>query len=461
MRGSDSSSLRSSKKQKVKSQAPAVALMDLPEAIRFKIFNYSTEDELMKLTRVSKLFSKIILSYNSNDDDEDDMNNGTRNFKITIFKKEFIPVITISPKIVDCVGNSIGKKFGKKYHKGKIASYNQQTQLYKVKYDDGDEEEMDDDDMVKYRLPKKQIIWRGHRCLASTHEVLRHIRKKVFLMNNSNNNNINNTETEAETETTYSKLSQDCRRMVVKHIDCFDAVTGATLYNSMTLMRNLMRNLQHVVEINGCKCTQHTFLHGIVSLDLSLKSPTVGVLSSLPRALSRILPKLQEINLSNTDIEIDVLKLVSKKCPHLETIIWNNNKVGDDPQRLYNEFYMSGGWARGVNNLKNIYMDNCDFLWTDFLQTNLNDMSNLNNHQEIFMFHVCCEALERVSIRNAKTYCDGRYRTYNDIPVAIPQNALIKFVLNAPPSLRWFRSDLTQENMTMLRLRRPGIELLN
>ena len=42
----------------------------------------------------------------------------------------------------------------------------------------------------------------------------------------------------------------------------------------------------------------------------------------------------------------------------------------------------------------------------------------------------------------------------------IPQNALIKSVLDAPP-LRWFRSDLTQENMDMLRLKRPDVEVLN
>jgi hypothetical protein len=38
---------------------------------------------------------------------------------------------------------------------------------------------------------------------------------------------------------------------------------------------------------------------------------------------------------------------------------------------------------------------------------------------------------------------------------------LIKFVPNAPMSLRWFRSDLTHANMNVLRLERPGIELFN
>ena len=70
------------------------------------------------------------------------------------------------------------------------------------------------------------------------------------------------------------------------------------------------------------------------------------------------------------------------------------------------------------------------------------------------MFHKCCKAIERVSIRNAR-------QSYEYTHSKISQNKLIKFVRNAPPTLRWFRSDLTLNNMTMLRLERPGIELLN
>ena len=45
--------------------------------------------------------------------------------------------------------------------------------------------------------------------------------------------------------------------------------------------------------------------------------------------------------------------------------------------------------------------------------------------------------------------------------MVIPQNALIKFVRNAPSSLRWFRSDLSQENIAMLKKERLGIAFLN
>ena len=94
------------------------------------------------------------------------------------------------------------------------------------------------------------------------------------------------------------------------------------------------------------------------------------------------------------------------------------------------------------------------------------EIMDLNNHHEIFMFHYCCKALERVSIRNMKwNFTFGHdFNDDDDIEdqkLIFVQNILIKFVRNAPPSLHWFRSDLTQDNMTMLRMERPGIELLN
>ena len=84
----------------------------------------------------------------------------------------------------------------------------------------------------------------------------------------------------------------------------------------------------------------------------------------------------------------------------------------------------------------------------------MEELSDLEGHDEVFLFRFC-KSIERLSIRNA-TYYSGSKRTRN-----IPQNALIKFVRKAPASLRWFRSDLTEENIVMLQKERPEIELLN
>ena len=113
-----------------------------------------------------------------------------------------------------------------------------------------------------------------------------------------------------------------------------------------------------------------------------------------------------------------------------------------------------------ATNLKEIYMDNSVFA-VDYVDKRhrLSDLEN-NEHSNIFLFHkllsTCSKPLERVSIRNAKWYVYGIRDT-----TVIPQNALIKFVRKAPMSLRWFRSDLTEENRTMLRSERPGIELVD
>ncbi|OEU18131.1 hypothetical protein FRACYDRAFT_268865 [Fragilariopsis cylindrus CCMP1102] len=109
---------------------------------------------------------------------------------------------------------------------------------------------------------------------------------------------------------------------------------------------------------------------------------------------------------------------------------------------------------RTAKNLKVIMMDDSEFYNQDEREFEVEEISDLENHRDTpnpnpFLFDCCSTALERVSIRNAKSSGE-----------VFPQNLLIKFVRNVP-TLRWFRSDLTEENMNMLRLERPDIEFLN
>jgi hypothetical protein len=108
------------------------------------------------------------------------------------------------------------------------------------------------------------------------------------------------------------------------------------------------------------------------------------------------------------------------------------------------DFEFDGSDMRFSHNLKEIIWDDLVFC------------RNPLNEQEIFYFYG--EALERVSIRNAKWYHRDDEGNHLNL---LPQDSLIKFVRNFPPSMRWFRSDFTLDNMTMLRLERPEIELLN
>jgi hypothetical protein len=193
----------------------------------------------------------------------------------------------------------------------------------------------------------------------------------------------------------------------------------------------------------------------ILSLDMSSLIPTRINKLSLLYALSDILQNLCEINLSNigdvdgVDSVGDNMYYFSMRCPHLEKVTWNNNS----------DFYSNGYNMKFHKNLKEIIMDDSVFLLCVLQKEN---MSNLDNHRDEFILHRCSKVLERVSIRNAKWYTSIRNNTRkNNINEVIPQSLLIKFVRNGPTSLRWFRSDLTQDNMTMLRLERPEIESLN
>jgi hypothetical protein len=157
---------------------------------------------------------------------------------------------------------------------------------------------------------------------------------------------------------------------------------------------------------------------------------------------------VQEINLSNiifpphaTDgILLYLCSLSIKK------ITWNHSK---------DNVHLAGFQLHAAKcSLKEIIMDDTDFLVRNCYQFNL--ISDLIGHTKDYIFHDCI-SLERLSINNAK--CSSVHPSLSQ-RVDVPQNALIKFVRNAPTTLNWFRSDLTQENINMLKKERPDIEFL-
>ena len=188
----------------------------------------------------------------------------------------------------------------------------------------------------------------------------------------------------------------------------------------------------------------------IVSLDMSLSMPNLWVTDSFPYALIHILPNLREIDISYNIPDNHSIMDVFFECSKFEKVTWNNIKI-----KSY--IAMDGTIMESSDNLKEVIMDDSEFSCR--LPESVT-MSDLENHRDTFIFHCCSTALERVSIRNAKWVTKNHYHRRSD-RIVVPQNALIKFVRNAPTSLRWFRSDLTIENMNMLRLERPTIELLN
>jgi len=200
------------------------------------------------------------------------------------------------------------------------------------------------------------------------------------------------------------------------------------------------------------KITDKVRMGGILSLQISLASKrqlvylqvhSFKIGDSLLRAISFILPNLREIDFFNTNFNPNtVLSKFSTNCPRLEKVKWNTNH--------FFCIHPSGIGMRSLQNLKEINMDDCRFYFY-YGDNEYEEMNDLNNHPDSFLFHNCCNVLERVSIRKAKT----------DLGKIFPQNMLIKFVQNAPPTLKWFRSDLTKDNMDALKRERPNIELLN
>ena len=192
-------------------------------------------------------------------------------------------------------------------------------------------------------------------------------------------------------------------------------------------------------------------MNGITSL-LDLSSNPIQPFSSyIIDILLIILPKLRYVNFSNRCVTTyPILGQFLDNCPPLEIVTSNNSG---------SHTYLSGLAMKTSNNLKEIHMDNSNFiiLW------NKDRFANLNKHQDVFIFHECCKALEHVSIRymNWNFSLGHNFNNDEDRKLILIQNILIKFVRNAPPTLHWFRSDLTLDNMTMLRMERPGIELLN
>ena len=265
-------------------------------------------------------------------------------------------------------------------------------------------------------IPINPIIWgspsdhntddsdRGDRFLQNMHAHLQDERKKNILHNHH-------------------------YRVKIEQVDEF----GVTIpFNVFVLNTNTHAFLRTVNE-NTAK------MHSITELDVSLPTPT-GLVENCPQAfvfqLLTMFPNLRKINVTN--ILFFSMDLVAEYCPHLETIIWDHTE---------NDGHLDadGKCFATFHNLKEITLDNCCFYFYSQLRA-MADMTNNN----VFLFHKCIPnnpMLARVSMKNATDYIKNK---------TLPQHVLMKFVRNVP-SLTYFRSDLTPENIAILQLERPGM----
>ena len=199
-------------------------------------------------------------------------------------------------------------------------------------------------------------------------------------------------------------------------------------------------------------------LQGVVALDMSLPVRSSCHNNDLIyRCFSLILPNLRELDLSNTchyGHGSEKLRRFFDNCSCLEKLTWTNINW------LFGIATCGVNWMNCTSNLKELYMDDSVFFdsGNELMDGRMSDLED-EEHAGIFWFYECTsKVLERVSIKNAK-YVAREQNSFDELP--IPQTALIKYVRNAPTSLRWFRSDLSDENIKMLQNERPDIEFTN
>jgi hypothetical protein len=195
-------------------------------------------------------------------------------------------------------------------------------------------------------------------------------------------------------------------------------------------------------------------LRDVTALDLSGTEDQLPSTQSLEckwvKALLFIMPNIREIDFSNGPFQRVVYKLlpeVGKRCKCLERITWNGQH--DSTMLVACHFF------RTLQNLKELYIDNA--IWIGSGRQQESPESFYAEADCILMG--CNSKLERVSLKNAQDRTSiydriTRRWSYPEAPLA--QSALVKFV-RMTPNLRWFRSDLTSENLTLLQTERPEI----
>ncbi|OEU17851.1 hypothetical protein FRACYDRAFT_238279 [Fragilariopsis cylindrus CCMP1102] len=133
-------------------------------------------------------------------------------------------------------------------------------------------------------------------------------------------------------------------------------------------------------------------------------------------------------------------------------IIWNYSKYNIDISGY--QFHLI------QDTIKEFIMNDTIFLIKN--RQEYNDFVDLiDEPNENYIFQDFCEngtKLERLSIKNAKVF-SSRCSSFSQC-IDVPQNALMKFIRNAPKTLKWFHSDLTQGNIDVLKKERPDIEFM-
>ena len=205
-------------------------------------------------------------------------------------------------------------------------------------------------------------------------------------------------------------------------------------------------------------------LEGVESLTLSSNSPLTDKQCNMELlyCFQFIMPNIQNITVIDADVGSEYLKFFlgqGRQWHLLSKITWRGIGMSD-----HVTIYGSDFW---LEHLREMDMDDSCFemhlrrarreRWLGgsvFPSTPA--AAAVVVRPSPCIFHRFSKQLERFSIRNATCFADDD--TKRTIPIS--QQELIRFVRNAP-SLKWFRSDLTLDNIAMLKQERPDIEFVS
>lgn len=194
-------------------------------------------------------------------------------------------------------------------------------------------------------------------------------------------------------------------------------------------------------------------LQSITSLDVSISPRThdgeiEGVLC--------ILPNLRELDMTNVRQHPYVLQRLVRKFPQLTCIKWSGN-------HMINTHIMG---RRDLNprltslnpvSLTELSVDGTAFFgYYNHAFSDVQSMFDEDMSNHISYLFNGLPRLERISMMNATWSVDedSKYRR------PISQEMLIKLVRHHP-TLRWLRSDLTDEKIAMLKAERPEVTCVN
>ena len=204
-------------------------------------------------------------------------------------------------------------------------------------------------------------------------------------------------------------------------------------------------------------------MDGIVSLVIttaSNKTKDRNLTQCYWNFFSQMFPQLCALNLLDRECNGQLLDygfetFSNGDCPHLKKLVF---------EKMNRRILWCGSDQYLLSDLKEIYFDDLAFVFDPDLHGDLVDDEEIESVQFLDYYSSNFKRLERLSLRNAR-YFEGDWPlpppTSSNKGKKIPQDALLKFVRNAPPALIWFRSDLTEENIKKLKLERPNIDFVN